>query len=298
MQLTGKAIEVKEFYDYLLNRVLIRFVPKMDTSLPEFVLPLSRKMPYVEIARSVGEHIKEQPDFLRFFTVNSQNGRPKNVVRHNISNTLGQILYPQFSAYGSHIRNDVLYYEILECSVTELEQRRSIKITWLPDGQNKEELYELLVKKTGTVADLIYHLVQKANIPEELVQRIRVFETHGHRNSKDLSPQSAVVNLSDYGTLCADLRAEEELNPEEGDRIGHGFNYDREQTKGHSYPFSFLIKEGELFGATKERIAKRINAKGKALEKIKFSVVGKSGYNKAEYLSDGKRSDLRAVDIS
>jgi ubiquitin carboxyl-terminal hydrolase 7 len=143
------------------------------------------------------------------------------------------------------------------------------------------------VKKTGTVADIVEHLAQKANITPELARRIRIFETHGHRNSKDLNPAYAVVNLSDYGQLCADLRSEDELQPEETDKIVHGFSFDRDQSKGHSYPFSFLLKEGELFSATKERIAKRINAKGKGLEKIKFAVVAKSGYSKPEYLTDG-----------
>jgi ubiquitin carboxyl-terminal hydrolase 7 len=150
-----------------------------------------------------------------------------------------------------------------------------------------QEHYELLVRKTGTVADVISHLAQKANVSDELARRVRIFETHGHRNQKDLTSSYPVVNLSDYGQLCADLRSEDELQPGEEDRIVHGFNFDREQSKGHSYPFSFLLKEGELFSAAKERIAKRINVKGKGLEKIKFAVVAKSGYNKPEYLTDG-----------
>jgi ubiquitin carboxyl-terminal hydrolase 7 len=43
-----------------------------------------------------------------------------------------------------------------------------------------------------------------------------------------------------------------------------------------------------LFGATKERLSSRLGLKGKPLDKFKFAIVPRSGYGKAEYLTDGK----------
>jgi ubiquitin carboxyl-terminal hydrolase 7 len=151
-----------------------------------------------------------------------------------------------------------------------------------------QELYELLVRKTGTVGDLIPLLAQKAGIDDKLLDRIRVFEVHSHKHVKELQRPYPVLNFNDFTTLCADIRSEEEVELEAGDRIAYAFSFEREVNKPHGYPFSFVVKEGELLSAAKERISKRMNVKGKGFEKIKFAVVAKTGYQKPEYLTDGK----------
>ena len=53
--------------------------------------------------------------------------------------TLQTILNP--SGYGQinmNQRNDALYFEVLDMSLKELEQRKPVKVTWLPDGLSKE----------------------------------------------------------------------------------------------------------------------------------------------------------------
>lgn len=96
-----------------------------------------------------------------------------------------------------------------------------------------------------------------------------------------------MVNFNEYTNLFAEPRLQEELEPAEGERLMTAFNYDRELSKPWGHPFVFLVKEGELFGKTKERLSNRLNIRGKAFEKIKFSVVPRSGYGKPEYLTDG-----------
>jgi ubiquitin carboxyl-terminal hydrolase 7 len=133
-----KFTEAREFYDYLLNRIVVRFAPK-NSETGEFSLPLNKKLTYSELCERVAEHIGAEASHIRFFPVNTQTGRPKNPLRHTTTYTLGQILSPSYTAYGSQShRSDALYFEALECSVQELEQCKSVKITWLPDGQNKE----------------------------------------------------------------------------------------------------------------------------------------------------------------
>ncbi|KAF2663246.1 cysteine proteinase [Microthyrium microscopicum] len=281
-----KFTEVREFYDYLLNRTTVRFAPKNNDG-EDFVLALNKKLMYDDFSRAVGEHLNMDPRYLRFSTVNHQTGRPKQTIRHTINYNLGQILNPStYSAYGASVRSDALYYEKLECTMAELEQRRSMKVTWLPEGQSKEELYELLVKKQGSVADLIDLLALKAGISEELKPRIRLFEVHGYRHQKDLPPAGAVINLNDYATIYADLRGEDELQLDDKEFVAQAFSFEKEPNKAHGFPFSFVVREGELLSATKERLSKRMNVKGKAFEKIKFAVVPKTGYGKPEPLTD------------
>jgi ubiquitin carboxyl-terminal hydrolase 7 len=95
------------------------------------------------------------------------------------------------------------------------------------------------------------------------------------------------MNFNEYTTLFAEPRLAEELEPDQG-RLVPAFNFDREMSKSWGHPFVFLMREGELFSATKERLSDRLNVKGKTFEKIKFAVVPRSGYGKPEYLTDGK----------
>jgi ubiquitin carboxyl-terminal hydrolase 7 len=134
-------LEAREFYDYLLHRILVRFAPKLgdENENNTFDLTLSKRMTYDQLAAKVGEKLGVDPTFLRFSPVNVANGRPKPAIRHTTASYLGQLLSPSYSAYGSATqRPDALYYEVLEVSMSELETRKSLKVTWLPDGLNKE----------------------------------------------------------------------------------------------------------------------------------------------------------------
>lgn len=95
------------------------------------------------------------------------------------------------------------------------------------------------------------------------------------------------MGINDYVTLYAEKIPEDELNATEDDRAIFCFHYDKEPTKPHGVPFKFVLKAGELFKDTRERLSKRTGIKGKLLEKIKFAIVSRSLYTKPRYLEDG-----------
>lgn len=138
---TGGYTDAREFYDYLLNRIMVTFYPKTGTEQEEskFTLPLSRKMSYDQFSAKVGEHLRVDPTHLRFTTVLASTGKPKQPVRRGQAATLAQILVPSLSTYAnSNQRSDALFYEILEMSISELETKRNVRVTWLPEGITKE----------------------------------------------------------------------------------------------------------------------------------------------------------------
>ena len=47
-----------------------------------------------------------------------------------------------------------------------------------------------------------------------------------------------------------------------------------------------IYGQGETFKETKERLSKRTGFKGKLLERLKFAVISRSLYAKAQYLED------------
>jgi ubiquitin carboxyl-terminal hydrolase 7 len=132
--------DAKQYYDYLLNRMVVLFENlRSDTEDGGFELTLSRKMTYEQFSTKVGEHLGVDPTHLRFAPVMQNSGKPKAFIKRTVTQNLGQILTMQYTGYGytAH-RPDALYYEILDTSLSEYEMKKTIKVTWLPEGISKE----------------------------------------------------------------------------------------------------------------------------------------------------------------
>ncbi|KAL9128721.1 MAG: hypothetical protein Q9217_002654 [Psora testacea] len=286
---TGGYTDAREFYDYLLNRKQVTFSPRYltDSDKEVFKLDLSRKMSYEQFSAKVGEHLKVDPTHIRFSTVNATTGKAKAVVRRNASQNLNQILSPSFGTYGnSNQRDDALYYEILDMSLSELDTKKTLKVTFVTEGLSKEETFDILAPKVGTVKDLIAGLQKKAHFGDETAQHIRVYEIYNGRVNREYKDETPLTQITEYSTLIGEVVPEEERNAEESDRAISCFHYDREPNKTHGIPFKFIVKPGELFKDTKQRLSNRIGLKGKQFEKIRFAIIQRSIYAKPTYLKD------------
>ncbi|KAF1945532.1 cysteine proteinase [Clathrospora elynae] len=280
----GGYVEAKEFYDYLLNRINIEFVPRTPETpgLPTFSLILSKKMAYDQFAGKVAEHLKTDPSHIRFTTVSTA-GKPKQAIKYNANSTLNAILFPgphNYSASATQ-RPDALFYEVLDMSLKELEQRKPVKVTWLPDGLSKEDEHTLMVPKNSQVSDLLEALQKKASISDETMQKVRVYEAHMHKFKYALPPEHSIMSLHDYSQVYVAPFPEDESSK----KIAV-FHYDKEPSKPHGIPFQFSLKEGEPFSETKQRLSDFTKIKGKQLDKIKFALVTRSQYTKPDMVND------------
>lgn len=284
----GGYTDAREFYDYLLNRKTVIFSPKFhsESESDNFKIDLSRKMSYEQFSAKVGEYLKVDPTHLRFSTVNSTTGKIKNPVKRNANQNLYQILSPQFGTYSNNNqRDDALYYEILDMSLSEMDTKKSLKISWVTEGMSKEEFFEVLVPKSGTVRDLLQGLQQKAKFDDETTQKVRIYEVRGNKVYKTLLPDDPVAILSEFAGLYAEKMPEEEQDADRRDFVDC-FHFEKEPTKPHGVPFRFLVKRDEVFKDTRSRLSKRIGIKGKQFDKVKFAIIQRSIYSKPAYLND------------
>ena len=135
---TALYTEARQYYDYLLNRMDVSFAPIPAADGDEFTLTLSRKMTYEQFSKKVAEHLNVEHTHLRFAPVNSHTGKPKPFLKRSMQ-TLFQILGSQYGNYGYQAhRQDALYYEVLEMSLSDYESKKMLKATWLPEGITKE----------------------------------------------------------------------------------------------------------------------------------------------------------------
>lgn len=302
------CLDAPSFYDFLVNRLFVNFSPKSVENLHvrteeelTFQLALSKKDSYDALAHKVADYLSSKSDtpidhsHIRFTSTNPQNGKPRTAVKRQANSTVSQILSGP-NGYGSYgyqpsQTSDHLFYEVLEMSLADLEQRRIVRVTWLTEGIQKEEMHDILVHKQGDFAEVLTALQQRANLPAEMMNQIRFYEAHGNKVYKILPLSHSVVTLNEFMSLYAERIPEEQVQVDEtnGDRLLYCFHFEKEPAKAHGVPFIFLVKHGEMFKDTKERLSKRTGFKGKNLEKIKFAVIkGGQVYSRPVWIEDGK----------
>lgn len=281
----GGYVEAKDFYDYLVNRINVEFIPRAgaESGLPTFSLTLSKKMNYEQFSAKVGEELKADPTHLRFTTINAA-GKPKSTVKYAQQGTLNNILSPPQYNYNSNAvqKSDALFYEVFEISLKELEQRKSIKVTWLPEGISKEETYDLMIPRTAHVAEVLEALQKKANISDDMMKNVRLYEVHGSKFFKYLPMDYQVMSINEFFLLYAAAFPEDDTST----RKISVFHFDKEPAKVHGVPFQFPLKEGEIFKDTKQRLSDFTKIKGKQFDKIKFAIVSKPHYSRPEPVED------------
>ena len=241
----GSYTDAREFYDYMLNRKTVIFSPRILTEEHEgiFKLDLSKKMSYEQFSAKVGEHLKVEPTHLRFTTVNATTGKVKGTVRRNGGQNLSQILNPSYGTYGnSNQRDDSLYYEILDMSLSELDTKKNLKVIYLTEGQSREETVDVLVSKAGNISDLIAGLAKKANISQEDVPHVRVYELNNGKIHREYRNETLVSNITEFSVLIAEIVPEEERNAGEDEYTILCFHYDKEPNKAFGIPFRFVIR--------------------------------------------------------
>jgi ubiquitin carboxyl-terminal hydrolase 7 len=142
VQEAGGYAHAKDFYDYLLNRVDIHLIPspRMPQNSPyeTFSMTLNRKSIYDQWAAKVGEQLKVDPTHIRFWTVSASTNKPKGAVKRTLAQNLSQVLNPQFNSYGMNQRNDALYFEVMDMSLSEVESKKTIRLTLVTEGLTKE----------------------------------------------------------------------------------------------------------------------------------------------------------------
>lgn len=143
-----------------------------------------------------------------------------------------------------------------------------------------------MVAKNGNISDLLLGLQKKLNLSDEEIEKCRVYESHGNKFFKALPAEHNVLAINEFFVIYVERIPDEELQ-EENPRYLSAFHFDKEPAKTHGVPFRFLLKEGELFKDTKERLSKRTGIKGKQFEKIKFALMPRQPYPKPDYLNDG-----------
>ncbi|KAL7419595.1 ubiquitin-specific protease ubp15 [Cryptotrichosporon argae] len=282
---------VPQFYDFLQNRILIQFKPRYEDNsgkAPDFDLMLSKKMTYEVMAHRVGDYLKHDPLKLRFTSSNPNNGTPKAIVKRALNQSVSDITQAN---YFTSAVNVIVYYELLDISIIELETKKSLKVVWTGRQNKDEATHSFLLPKTSTFNDVAEHLSKQVKIQPSAggTGRIRIFDiSPTGRAQKEYTGSEMIGNLSDPAELFAEeIPADEAAaGDSENAKIVHLFHYSREPQRTHGVPCRFVVLKDEPFFETKKRIQARIGASDKDFVKFKFAICGTSPFKSPSPVED------------
>ncbi|KAG0181285.1 hypothetical protein DFQ29_008812 [Apophysomyces sp. BC1021] len=300
----GRHATVREFYTVVHNRIVVLFKPKVDKRGQEVKLNLDRRAGYYYVARELGKLVGAEPSRIRFSTANFMTNKPKDVLAYSPTMNIEQMVPSMLSA-GEYaqavsiesIRTPVVFYEVLDFSVADLETKRFIKVNLLGETLRDEIQVTVLVPKTGFVRDLANVVQTKSKIDPE---QLRLFEVTDGRIVKEFSLDQPIDNVGDkLSVLYAEKLSQDETDMDmDNDRLIQIVHYHKEATRYHGIPFRFVAKKGENFAETKKRLQKRTGMSDKEWQKVKFAVIKGLGSGSEEVIPIEKDEfELRAAKI-
>ncbi|EPQ30594.1 uncharacterized protein PFL1_02118 [Pseudozyma flocculosa PF-1] len=274
-----------QFYDFLQNQVKVLFKPRYDDVeyRAEFELTLSKKMTYDMMAAKVGERLKHDPFKLRFTTANGPNGSPKTVLKRTANQNVNEIISPSYIQGQASL----LYYELLDVSIIELETKRSLKIFWTGANNREESVHSFLLPKTANINEVADHLSKLVQLSPEGSRKIRVFEAiQNGKQQREFHGTDMIGNIGESVEIFAEEVWPEELASGEDDKVINVFHFTKDVGRTHGVPFKFVVKRGEHFTDTRKRLQARLALSDKDLAKFRFALVQSSTYKQPTYLED------------
>jgi len=275
-----------QFYDFLQNQVRLLIKPRNEDAVgqPEVELTLNKKMTYDMLATKVAERLEQDPLMLRFTVANGPNGTPKTVLKRSANQTINEIIQTSYLQGPASL----LYYEILDVSIIELETKRSLSVSWM-GAHNKEDphLYTFLLPKTATVHELADQLAKQVSLRPDGTHKIRVFVSAAlGRLQRELHMFDSINSIPEGTELFAEEIWPEELALGEDAKLVHMCHFFRDVARVHSVPLRFVLLRNERFADTAKRIQARLDVPDKEFAKFRFALIQTSQYKQPTYLED------------
>ncbi|KAI8384621.1 uncharacterized protein BYT42DRAFT_493907 [Radiomyces spectabilis] len=278
----GRYATVPEYFNALYNRVMVLFKPRFDKNAREEKMVLSRRTTYIRTAENLAKILNVDAGKLRFSTAHSVTGQPKEALSYQPRATLEELIpsMPSASEYAHAVSLEsipppVLYYEVMDISIADLETKRSMKLTVYGPTLRDESTITVLVPKSGIVCDLATATEAKCKSNNTQADRVRFYEAIDGKISKEFTSDQGIDQLGDKrATLYAERLTQDELDMDiDNDRLIQVVHYNKDPARFHGIPFRFIVKKNEPFIETKKRLQKRCGMSDKEWAKVKFSLL-------------------------
>ncbi|KAL3828639.1 hypothetical protein ACJIZ3_017441 [Penstemon smallii] len=277
--------DIPSFLEYRHNLQVIRFRSLEKPKEDEFCLKLSKLDSYDDVVERVANQLGvDDPSKIRLTSHNSYSQQPiPNPIKYRGVDTLLDMLL------HSNQTSDILYYEILDMPLPELQSLRTLKVAFRHATNNEMGIHSVRLPKESTVGDLLDELRMKVELSHPNAE-LRLLEVFTHRIYKIYPLSDRIETINDnYWTLRAEEIPEEEKNLGPRDCLIHVYHFTVEDTQNQMQiqnfgePFLLVIHEDEVLADVKIRIQKKLQVLDEELSKWKFAFISQG---RAEFLDD------------
>lgn len=185
--------------------------------------------------------------------------------------------------------SDVLYYEVLDIPLPELQGLKTLKVTFHHSAKDEVTIHTIRLPKQSTIADVLNDLKTKVELSRPDAE-LRLLEVFYHKIYKIFPLNERIENINDqYWTLRAEEIPEEEKNLGAHSRLIHVYHFIKEATQNQTQvlnfgePFFLVIHEGETLTEVKARIQKKLQVPDEEFSKWKFAFLS---MGRPEYLEE------------
>uniref|UniRef100_A0A3B6EIK6 Ubiquitin carboxyl-terminal hydrolase n=1 Tax=Triticum aestivum TaxID=4565 RepID=A0A3B6EIK6_WHEAT len=274
---------VSSFFEYVHNRQVVHFrlleKPKQD----DFSLELSKRSTYDDVVEKVAQHLgMDDPSKLRLTQHIPHLQQPKHqYIKYRSIDHLSDMLLLR----NPNQMSDILYYEILDIPLPELQGLITLRVAFHQATPNEVLFHIIRLPKGSAYSDLIDDLKSKVKLSRSDAE-LRLFQVNNNKIWKVYQPTEKIDAVHDPNVpLHVEEIPEEEESAGPRDRLVHVVHFfkDNQHIQYYGVPFFFLIREGEALSDIKVRIQKKFEVPDEQFLKWKFAYVA---YNRSDYLQD------------
>ncbi|XP_037414267.1 ubiquitin carboxyl-terminal hydrolase 13-like isoform X2 [Triticum dicoccoides] len=274
---------VSSFFEYVHNRQVVHFrlleKPKQD----DFSLELSKRSTYDDVVEKVAQHLgMDDPSKLRLTQHIPHLQQPKHqYIKYRSIDHLSDMLLLR----NPNQMSDILYYEILDIPLPELQGLITLRVAFHQATPNEVLFHIIRLPKGSTYSDLIDDLKSRVQLSRSDAE-LRLFQVNNNKIWKVYQPTEKIDAVHDPNVpLHVEEIPEVEKSAGPRDRLVHVVHFfkDNQHIQYYGVPFFFLIREGEALSDIKVRIQKKFEVPDEQFIKWKFAYVA---YNRPDYLQD------------
>jgi ubiquitin carboxyl-terminal hydrolase 7 len=257
----------------MTNRMTVKFrdlnAPTVDTC----VLELSKEMTYRELLDQLGEELKHDPNKIRLTLHSPHSDGPRmQPLKAQAKTRLTEMItnYYYLGGFKRSTSMEIIYFEKLDHTLSELENNRILKIAWFNDQVKKEDVHQVMVPTVSVFGDVIAKLKEKVG-PLRGTGQIRLLEVHSSRIYRLLKPDERTQGYSDHTLLRAEEIPEEELKNDV--KVIQVIHCSRDPNPcGFGDPFYLAVPKDEHFTVTKRRIQEKLDIPDEEFATWKFFI--------------------------
>ncbi|XP_058793308.1 ubiquitin carboxyl-terminal hydrolase 7 [Phymastichus coffea] len=278
----------RDYFRDLSSRMEVTFCDKTIPNDVGFVMELSQRITYEQMARAVSQRLNTDPYLLQFFKCQNYKDLPGNPLKCTFDGTLKELVA------NCKPKTKKIFYQQLSIHVNELENKKQFKCIWVGSSLKEEKEMILYPNKNGTVLNLLEEAQKQIELSELGSGKLRIVEIISNKLQPGPKDDVLLETLNTNGSR--QYRIEEvpkdEVSLLDDEILVPVAHFYKDVYSTFGIPFFFKIKHGESFTRMKERLFKKLGVQEKEFEKFKFAIVTA---NKPQFISD---SPEYCIDIS